>query len=160
MADPTSLDDFLSSPEAGPLDSVPEHARREVAARVLDSLGDLGVPLAALGASHAHGWLLHALPDHFPPDDPLLPHVAPLISAWLAFAERASGAKLATFREACVEILPELGHVLEHGHSHHHDHDIDEPYVRETPKVGRNDPCPCGSGKKAKKCHGVRDWMA
>ncbi len=25
------------------------------------------------------------------------------------------------------------------------------------PKVGRNDPCPCGSGKKYKKCHGVND---
>ena len=28
------------------------------------------------------------------------------------------------------------------------------PYVREKPKVGRNDPCPCGSGKKYKHCHG------
>jgi len=27
--------------------------------------------------------------------------------------------------------------------------------VRAGPKVGRNDPCPCGSGKKFKKCHGV-----
>ena len=27
-----------------------------------------------------------------------------------------------------------------------------EPYVRATPKIGRNDPCPCGSGKKYKKC--------
>jgi hypothetical protein len=27
-------------------------------------------------------------------------------------------------------------------------------YVRESPKVGRNDPCPCGSGKKYKKCCG------
>jgi preprotein translocase subunit SecA len=26
---------------------------------------------------------------------------------------------------------------------------------RSTPKVGRNDPCPCGSGKKYKKCHGA-----
>jgi len=26
---------------------------------------------------------------------------------------------------------------------------------RELPKVGRNDPCPCGSGKKYKKCHGA-----
>jgi preprotein translocase subunit SecA len=26
---------------------------------------------------------------------------------------------------------------------------------REEPKVGRNDPCPCGSGKKFKKCHGA-----
>jgi preprotein translocase subunit SecA len=28
------------------------------------------------------------------------------------------------------------------------------PMVRDTPKVGRNDPCPCGSGKKYKQCHG------
>jgi len=27
--------------------------------------------------------------------------------------------------------------------------------VRNQPKVGRNDPCPCGSGKKYKKCHGA-----
>jgi preprotein translocase subunit SecA len=25
---------------------------------------------------------------------------------------------------------------------------------RGAPKVGRNDPCPCGSGKKFKQCHG------
>ncbi len=29
-----------------------------------------------------------------------------------------------------------------------------QPYVREGQKVGRNDPCPCGSGKKYKQCHG------
>jgi hypothetical protein len=28
----------------------------------------------------------------------------------------------------------------------------DEPHVRAEPKIGRNDPCPCGSGKKYKKC--------
>ena len=28
------------------------------------------------------------------------------------------------------------------------------PFVRKTPKVGRNQPCPCGSGKKYKQCHG------
>lgn len=28
----------------------------------------------------------------------------------------------------------------------------EEPYVRETKKIGRNDPCPCGSGKKYKHC--------
>ena len=27
--------------------------------------------------------------------------------------------------------------------------------VRDQPKVGRNEPCPCGSGKKYKKCHGA-----
>ncbi len=29
--------------------------------------------------------------------------------------------------------------------------------VRAEPKVGRNDPCPCGSGKKYKKCHGATE---
>jgi uncharacterized protein YecA (UPF0149 family) len=36
-------------------------------------------------------------------------------------------------------------------HHHHHHHQV-ETYVRAEPKVGRNDPCPCGSGKKSKKC--------
>jgi len=29
-----------------------------------------------------------------------------------------------------------------------------KPFVRDGQKVGRNDPCPCGSGKKYKQCHG------
>lgn len=29
-----------------------------------------------------------------------------------------------------------------------------QPVTRDQPKVGRNDPCPCGSGKKYKQCHG------
>ena len=28
------------------------------------------------------------------------------------------------------------------------------PFVRGGQKVGRNDPCPCGSGRKYKQCHG------
>jgi len=28
------------------------------------------------------------------------------------------------------------------------------PVRRDAPKVGRNDPCPCGSGRKFKQCHG------
>jgi preprotein translocase subunit SecA len=29
-----------------------------------------------------------------------------------------------------------------------------KPVTRRQPKIGRNDPCPCGSGKKYKQCHG------
>jgi preprotein translocase subunit SecA len=29
------------------------------------------------------------------------------------------------------------------------------PFVRQMPKVGRNEPCPCGSGRKYKHCHGA-----
>jgi len=36
-------------------------------------------------------------------------------------------------------------------------HAKQETVVRAHPKVGRNDPCPCGSGKKYKKCHGATE---
>lgn len=32
-----------------------------------------------------------------------------------------------------------------------------QPLQHQGPKVGRNDPCPCGSGKKYKKCHGANE---
>ncbi|HVI73339.1 MAG TPA: SEC-C metal-binding domain-containing protein, partial [Anaeromyxobacteraceae bacterium] len=35
-----------------------------------------------------------------------------------------------------------------------------ETVVRTQPKIGRNDPCPCGSGKKYKKCHGATEATA
>jgi len=38
-----------------------------------------------------------------------------------------------------------------HHHGHHH-HAPGVTYQRSAPKVGRNDACPCGSGKKYKKC--------
>ena len=31
---------------------------------------------------------------------------------------------------------------------------MNKTVVNEGPKVGRNDPCPCGSGKKYKNCYG------
>jgi len=44
-------------------------------------------------------------------------------------------------------------------YSHGVEDEFEEPqttYKREQPKVGRNEPCPCGSGKKYKQCHGKR----
>ncbi|MGZ3726797.1 MAG: YchJ family protein [Pseudobdellovibrio sp.] len=38
------------------------------------------------------------------------------------------------------------------GHQHHHK---PQTVQRESPKIGRNDPCVCGSGKKYKKCCGA-----
>lgn len=45
-------------------------------------------------------------------------------------------------------------HTHNEGEDHHH---APKPVtiVRETPKIGRNEPCPCGSGKKYKKCCGA-----
>lgn len=47
-------------------------------------------------------------------------------------------------------------HTHKEGESHgHHSHAKQQTIVREAPKVGRNDACPCGSGKKYKKCCAV-----
>lgn len=47
------------------------------------------------------------------------------------------------------------GHTHAEGEGHHHHHEKPQTVQRESPKIGRNDPCTCGSGKKYKKCHGV-----
>lgn len=44
------------------------------------------------------------------------------------------------------------GHV--HGPDCNHGHSAQTPFVRTNAKVGRNDPCICGSGAKFKKCCG------
>ena len=43
----------------------------------------------------------------------------------------------------------------DHDHDHHHHHHAQAPVRNPTRAVGRNDPCPCGSGQKFKKCHGA-----
>jgi SEC-C motif-containing protein len=48
--------------------------------------------------------------------------------------------------------------VRREGRWYFHDGEVQPqaPIKRDAPKVGRNDPCPCGSGKKYKKCCGAR----
>ena len=43
-------------------------------------------------------------------------------------------------------------HTHKEGEHHHHGSAKPATVVRESPKIGRNDPCHCGSGKKYKKC--------
>lgn len=47
-------------------------------------------------------------------------------------------------------------HTHAEGESHdHHHHPKPQTIIREEAKIGRNDPCPCGSEKKYKKCCGL-----
>ncbi|MBK3815704.1 preprotein translocase subunit SecA [Paraburkholderia aspalathi] len=63
------------------------------------------------------------------------------------FAEAAAAAPAAA--EAATAAM--IGDAMSHGASHAIGSDVS---VDNVPKVGRNDPCPCGSGKKYKQCHG------
>ncbi|MBV8721774.1 MAG: SEC-C domain-containing protein, partial [Candidatus Eremiobacteraeota bacterium] len=40
-------------------------------------------------------------------------------------------------------------------HTNKDDESPAKPVQRDQPKVGRNELCPCGSGKKFKRCHGT-----
>ena len=81
-------------------------------------------------------------------DDPMLTKLAaPLLREPKQYRDDAARNVLSRFEEPMLEQLPEVeaARVVTHG----------EPVKRAQEKVGRNDPCPCGSGKKYKKCHGV-----
>jgi uncharacterized protein len=60
-----------------------------------------------------------------------------VLSGWDGFSEEARTDKARRLAEAAAGWLPSP---------------FDEPYVNVHRDVGRNDPCPCGSGKKFKKC--------
>lgn len=102
-----------------------------------------------------------------------------LESEWMGLQILSTEKGQASDNTGSVEFVAKYkqeGHVLEHheiskfkkdseghwmfvdGESHIHEegkgHGAHQQFVREEPKVGRNDPCPCGSGKKFKKCCG------
>ncbi len=53
--------------------------------------------------------------------------------------------------------VPKREKVAEPLTASHGDDEPKKPVTRSSDKVGRNDPCPCGSGKKYKKCHGAAE---
>ena len=74
---------------------------------------------------------------------------------WRAFAERHGGRELLSRRRAALKGVAAATLAL--SAEQRLDEELDEgrravPVRRTNPRVGRNEPCPCGSGKKYKKC--------
>jgi preprotein translocase subunit SecA len=68
-------------------------------------------------------------------------------------AEELEQKRLAMQRKAMKRVIE--SHAEAGGESEAKPKPQQQTVVRAVPKVGRNDPCPCGSGKKYKKCHGA-----
>jgi preprotein translocase subunit SecA len=51
--------------------------------------------------------------------------------------------------------MPGAGRRVQQFHTNKDDESPAKPMQRDQPKVGRNEMCPCGSGKKYKRCHGA-----
>jgi preprotein translocase subunit SecA len=83
------------------------------------------------------------------------------VAAMEAEQRRAAAARAMEFQHAQTggfDVPPQPGAETGAGHAQALEGAVAAaaaPVVRAGPKVGRNDPCPCGSGKKYKHCHGA-----
>ena len=118
------------------------------------------------GFLKGHDWLVE-LWDHYTPDklDEDLGSSLMILSffsdrklaeAYYQEVVKSSGQSLDTFAEKLLSMFEDAMRSYAHlgnsiARALAEDAETREPYVAES-KVGRNDPCPCGSGKKYKKC--------
>lgn len=153
----TELAAFLASPQASALGVVDEEKESIARLFLTISYGMVGRPPRLLSGADIHGLLGHEMPNHFPRKSPLADKVPVVLRAYI---EHISATQEVPhefdLRRGLEGTLPEFLETVRTGHNPHthHHHQPAAPVKREGPKLGRNDPCHCGSGKKFKKCHG------
>ena len=80
--------------------------------------------------------------------------VMPLLALLPDDEESVGGALSHERRSSLVRMLPDIALATKAYWTASWHPLLDEPLLR-APKIGRNDPCPCGSGKKHKRCCGA-----
>jgi hypothetical protein len=149
---------FLDSPQAKAV-LAERKADREDLRKIVDrflacAYEEIGVAPRLLDGEAVHGIVGHLLPARFERKDPLASDVVPALRAYLAFLEENAVVSAAfEQKRALEETAPEFEEAVRTGSSTHHPPVTKTtPFVHRASKVGRNDPCPCGSGKKFKQC--------
>ncbi len=150
------LSSFLDSSQAKGLKASPEAAKQIVKAFVSICYEELGKKPNLLDGHDVHHALGHLLPGRLKKKDPLAESVPEVLDAYFAHLEEAA---VVThnfeIKQALASTMGEFLETVRTGHNAHHHHTPPQkPLVHNAPKLGRNDPCSCGSGKKYKKCHG------
>jgi len=149
---------FLDSPAAqGVLEErgIDREDLRAIVDRFLScAYEELGVAPRLLDGQGMHAIVGHLLPARFGRKDPLASHVVPALRAYLTFLEQnAVAASAFELKHALEETAGEFEETVRTGSSAHHPPAPRvRPFVHKASKVGRNDPCPCGSGRKFKQC--------
>jgi hypothetical protein len=147
---------FLDSPHALALGAPDrEDVKRISSAFLAICYDELGKAPNKLDGHDMHVALGHALPGRMKRKDPLAEHVPAVLGALVSHLEE-SYIDVASFelRNAIEATREEFLETVRTGHNAHHLPEKQEPLVHKARKLGRNDPCSCGSGKKFKKCHG------
>ncbi len=101
--------------------------------------------------------------EHGPPPQELTPYATgapqfePIPSGELVPQPVAAGGNALPPQqvEQLLGPMPGAGRRVQQLHTNKDDESPAKPVHREQPKVGRNELCPCGSGRKFKKCHGA-----
>ncbi len=155
----TELDAFLSSPQAETLGVSPDDKESIARLFISVSYGMMQRAPRLLSGADLHGLLGHELPHHFPRRSPLAEKVPAVLRAYIEHLIDTQDVPAAfDLRRGLESTLPEFLTTVRTGKNphdgHHHHHHAQETVRRDQPKIGRNDPCHCGSGKKFKKCHG------
>lgn len=120
---------------------------------------DLGKAPRLLDGEELRSLLVELLPRHFGVKEPLAAAVPAVLAAYLQFLDESA---VVTNRFELGRALDQHGDefvaVVQRGDAHAGGVAITDkgrPFVHQADKTGRNDPCPCGSGKKFKKCCGA-----
>lgn len=147
---------FLDSTHAQGLEGVKPAEARSIAEKFVDvCYSGLGKAPKFLDGHDMHGALGHLLPDRFKRKDPLAAHVPAVLRAYI---EHLSETEVMTNKfeaqNGLENTLDEFLETVRTGKNAHHHGPKQETIVHNAPKLGRNDPCFCGSGKKFKKCCG------
>ena len=150
---------FLDSPQAKAI-AAERGASREDLRKIVDrflscAYEEIGVAPHLLDGEAMHGIVGHLLPARFERKDPLAGEVIPALRAYLGFLEEnAVVVNAFEQKRALEETAAEFEEAVRTGSSAHHHAPVTKvkPFVHHASKVGRNDPCPCGSGKKFKQC--------
>jgi uncharacterized protein YecA (UPF0149 family) len=147
---------FLDSPRARSLPGSREDVRRIVEHLLSACYEDLGKAPRLLDGEDVHVVLGHVLPGRFAKGDALAERVPAVLAAYLDhLVETEVVLNEFEIRRALEATLPEFQEAVRTGReAHHHGAEKGTPFVHGARKLGRNDPCSCGSGKKYKKCHG------
>lgn len=146
---------FLDSEPARALPTKARAASRSLVQAWLSAAYDgLGKAPALMDGPDVETALVELLPAHLGVGDPLAREVDAVLGAFLAYQEENHFTPHAfEQRQALDAHLPTFHGVVRAGTLAGRTRALPaRPVVHRADKVGRNDPCPCGSGKKFKGC--------
>lgn len=138
----------------------PWSGRRADAKRVIERFVDAcyrGVGKAPweLDGEDLRAVLIEQLPARFEKADKLASITPELLEAYF---DHLATARVVTqafeIRQALATHAPQFEEVVKSGRLANLAAKPADPFIHKADKLGRNDPCSCGSGKKFKKCHG------